>query len=291
MRLGIIVTTIGRVAHLTELLSSVRDQLEMGDQVVISAQGDYSEVVRLASKWVALAGAIVVVKSSGGASQGRNDAVAALTHPVDYLLFPNDSSRFPAGFLGRFRGLRSVSEAGAFTVVDEVGPKFVLPQRGAELTRENVWLVIEPGMFVRTSAFASVSGFNAGLGTGAHTPWQSGEGTDLLLRLMERSQHFRFDWLPDLQLFGISDSFGLSVHERRRKLRAYGRGYGYVIRLHGYPFERAISILIGGATFGLRKGRAYRWADGLSVFMGRLEGLLGVTLGKSTTRSRSAVTR
>ena len=164
---------------------------------------------------------------------------------------------------------------GALTVVDEHGPKFVLPPAGTPLDRWNVWSVIEMGLVIRRTVFDRLGGFDPDLGTGASTPWQAGEATDLLLRLWSASRSRRsFDWFPhDVAVGGIGDPSGLSRSERRRKLRAYGRGLGRVVVRHRYPSWWRFAFLFGGLAFGLRHRAANTIADGWWVFLGRAEGM------------------
>ena len=146
------------------------------------------------------------------------------------------------------------------------------------------------GLLIRRSVFEELGGFDPDLGTGAPTPWQAGEATDLLLRLVERRPELAtaFDWLPPgVSVGGISDASGLSSQERRRKLRAYGRGLGRVVVRHRYPLWWRLAFLFGGLAFGLRNRSTNTVADGWWVFVGRAEGMAGRTLGGPTT----AVTR
>lgn len=161
------------------------------------------------------------------------------------------------------------------TVIDEFGPKFVLPAASAKLDKKNVWSVIEPGLFVGHAAFLFLGGFDESIGTGAVTPWQSGEGTELLLRWMQQFPTEQFQWINHPVVYGISDPRGLSKIERRIKLRAYARGYGRLLVTGRFGILHCIWALIGAASFGLRKGYPYQMVDGAYVLIGRIEGILG----------------
>ena len=91
----------------------------------------------------------------------------------------------------------------------------------------------------------------------------------------------------DVAVGGIADPSGLSSAERRRKLRAYGRGMGRVVVRHPYPWWWRFAFLFGGLAFGLRHRATNGIVDGWWVFLGRAEGMLGHTAGGPTT----AVTR
>lgn len=290
MNLGLVVSTLGRAEPLERLLRSLSAQICPDDRLVLVAQDHLAEVERLAERFRGDAFVIEVTTSPRGASRGRNAGVAALP-PGDRLLhFPNDTTWYPDGSLDAIRAAASALEAGALTVIDEHGPKFSLPGDGAPLDRWNVWTVIEMGLLIRRSVFEELGGFDPDLGTGAPSPWQAGEATDLLLRLIERRPDLAraFSWLPpEVAVGGIADARGLSAAERRRKLRAYGRGLGRLVMRHSYPWGWRLAFVFGGIAFGLRHHTTNTVADGWWVFLGRAEGMLGRTIGGSST----AVTR
>ncbi|MDF2048838.1 hypothetical protein [Arthrobacter sp. Cr_A7] len=218
---------------------------------------------------------VTAVSGPRGASAGRNHAVNKAPSTVDFLLFPNDTSWFPPDFVKTFKAQAISGSAGALTVIDELGPKFLLPPPGTPIDKKNVWQVIEPGLFIGHETFLHLGGFDESIGTGAVTPWQSGEGTELLLRWMKLPSVGPFEWCDYPQVFGISDPKGLTKSERRVKLRAYARGYGRLLVVGEFGPVQCLKALLGGASFGLRKGHPYTVGDGLFVLLGRMEGLMG----------------
>ena len=290
MNLGLVVSTLGRAEPLERLLRSLSAQVRSDDRLVLVAQDRVGDVERLVERFRDEAFRIDVTTSARGASRGRNAGVAALPPGERLLHFPNDTTWFPEGSLDAIRSAASEVEAGALTVIDEHGPKFELPAAGTPLDRWNAWSVIEMGLLVRRSVFDELGGFDSDLGTGAPTPWQAGEATDLLLRLLDRRPDLAsgFRWMPpEVAVGGIADPSGLSAGERRRKLRAYGRGMGRVVVRHPYPWWWRFAFLFGGLAFGLRNRTTNAVGDGWWVFLGRAEGMLGRTIGGPTT----AVTR
>ena len=293
MNLGLVVTTLGRIEPLRALLASLEGQLEPDDRVVLAAQGRHAEVVELAEEFVARGVPVIVTESGRGAALGRNVGAAALPAGDFVVNFPNDTTVFPGGVVSRIRAGVGDTDfvAGGFTSWDERGPKTVLPPAGTPLDRWNVWTVIEMGILIRRSVFEDVGGFDESMGPGAATPWQVAEGTDLLMRAMERRHDMaeRFTWLPhDVYVEGISTAFGLTARERRRKLRAYGRGTGHAMAVHGYPLWWRVAFTLAGLLYGVRNPRPITLPDGWPMFVGRLEGALGHTFGQramvSTTR-------
>jgi hypothetical protein len=291
MNIGLVITTLGREQGLRRLLQSLVGQVAAADVIVIVAQRNLDAVRSLASEFAALGCEIIVTTSPMGASRGRNTGVAALPARGDYLLhFPNDTTWFPPNTITGIRAMPPEVGVGAVTVTDENGPKFQLPTVGTPLDRWNVWTVIEMGLLIRRSMFTQVGGFTESIGTGASTPWQSGEATDLLLRLLAQRATDSFIWLPaDIAIGGISDPQGLSNGDRRRKLRTYARGFGRLLSVWRYPLYWRAAALIGGLLFGMRNRHTFRAADGWWVFVGRFEGLTGRCFG--STSKMSAVDR
>ena len=282
VNLGLVVTTLGRIDSLRRLLDSLKGRLTADDCLVVVAQANRPEVNALAAEFRSNNFRIDVINSTRGASLGRNAGVAALPVGADYLLsFPNDTTWFPVGSIETLRGLPDDFTTGALTVVDENGAKFALPEPGTPIDRWNVWCVIEMGMLVRQSAFNAVGGFDPDIGTGAASPWQAGEATDLLLKLQRAGLTDDFAWQPPtLALGGIADARGLSRVERRHKLRAYGRGLGRLVTHWRYPIWWRIAFIGGGLAFGIRHPSTSELGDGWWVFLGRFEGALGRTLGR-----------
>ncbi len=282
---GVVVPTIGRVKQLRELLESVWRQAFEGVVVSVCAQRDHDAVEAVVEDFRRTSGMTVhlVTESTPGVAGGRNAAVAAISERVEYLLFPNDTSRLPVGLLRDLRARLRGAPAAAVTVTEGHGVKFVLPSEGAPLDKRSVWSVISPGLVVHRDTFNDLRGFDESLGTGAPSPWQSGEETDLLLRYLEAHGDGGFRWLSDLRVEGVPDSAGLTREQRRRKLRAYARGYGKVLSRHRYGLVWKARALVAGATFGLRRREQFEPLDGWWVLIGRLEGLLGVPVGRAWT--------
>ncbi|WP_146146144.1 glycosyltransferase family 2 protein [Geodermatophilus tzadiensis] len=227
-----------------------------------------------------------IVESAGGASRGRNDAINAIGPSVDVMGFPNDDSTYPRTCLEQvavaFRSDPGIAGL-ACSLVERGQPRFTLPDNGA-LDRLTVWRAIEPAMFLRRETLDDVGGFNEALGTGCSTPWQSGEGTDLLLRIIEQGGVVLSR--PDIAVIGEGERRDLDPSSLVAKHRGYARGTGYVYRTHPYPFWIRARIL---AAPWLRLGQidrspAFAVRLALARSLGRVEGLTGRTL---PTRERT----
>lgn len=226
---------------------------------------------------------LVVVPSSGGASRGRNDAVSALRGAGSVLAFPNDDSSYEPTLLGAVAACFSgpaAPDAVAVRLDEAGGARFVLPDPGVPLTRRTVWRAIEPAMFVTRAAFEAVGGFEETIGTGAGTAWGSGEGTDLLLRIMAAGRPVVSR--SDLAVQGHGERRTLDDAAFVRKHRSYARGTGYVYRVHDYPLRDRLRTLAGTlATAGRqddRLGLSLRLA--VARLLGRVEGLTGRSLAR-----------
>ena len=286
MTIGFVVTTLGRLEPLRALLTSLEDQLRDGDHVVLVAQGAQDDVAALAAEFAARGVPVTATTSARGASRGRNTGVAALPPGDAVVTFPNDNTTYPAGTVAALHAAVDGADflAGGFTSWDERGPKTTLPSAGTPLDKYNVWSVIEMGILIRRSLFDAVGGFDENIGPGSASPWQVAEGTDLLLRAMAREPRLvhEFRWLPaDVHVDGISTGFGLSTADRRRKLRAYGRGTGRAFAVHGYPLWWRLAFTAAGLLYGVRNPRPITLRDGWPMFLGRLEGTLGRTFGQA----------
>jgi GT2 family glycosyltransferase len=281
--LGLALSTVGRPT-LDELLASVRASTTHPVAVAIADHTPAGDL-RVTGQYPF---PVLVVPSRGGASEGRNDAVRALGRRCDVIGFPNDDNTFPAQTLERvldaFRSTVAPA-AVACSLLEGGRPRFRLPPDGTTLDRASVWRAIEPAMFLRRDVFERVGGFREDLGTGASSPWQSGDGTDLLLRVMQRGGVVLSR--PGLVVYGRGERKGLSADALVAKHRAYARGTGYVYRSHPYPSAVRARVLIAPLVKAARHDPSLRLSLRLALARttGRFEGLRGRPLARSRTPS------
>ena len=275
--LGLAVSTIGRPA-LADLLASAAGSSRPPAAVAIANQSGGE----LPIDTQAYPFPVSVVPSSGGVSRGRNDAAAALPDTVEILAFPNDDTTYPPATLEAVAGRFARADAPAALACDPANTHVLapLPPAGVALDRYTVWRAIEWAIFVDRAVFRAHGGLRDDLGTGAPAPWQSGEGTDLLLRLLDAGM--RVEAAPDIAVHGVGERRGLADEEFVAKHRRYARGTGYVYRVHRYPgWVRARSVVapwLRLRSFDVPLPLALRIARARSV--GRLEGLRGRTFGR-----------
>jgi hypothetical protein len=271
-RIGLALSTIGR-ATLAEFLRSVAQGSVLPTEVAVADHTPGGDL-RVEDD---LPFPVLIVPSKGGASEGRNDAVAALG-PCDVLGFPNDDNLYLPTTLQEATAAFSVPQpptAAAGTLLEFGLPKYRLPPDGRLLDRRTVWRAIEPATFLQREAFTSVGGFREDMGTGAQSPWQSGDGTDTLLRIMARGGTVQSR--PGMVVLGRGERKGLAADALVAKHRAYARGTGFVFRSHQYPMHARLRLLAGPLLKATSHDPDLRLSLRLSVARtaGRIEGLTG----------------
>jgi len=212
-----------------------------------------------------------------GASRARN---LGLTYARgEFVAFPDDDCRYPPGLLGSVaRAFKDHREASGITgrLVDDEGRDSILsfdPEPGP-VTKGNVWnRGIEATLFFRRDALSELR-FDETLGRGAGTPWGSGEGTDLLLRLLERGDCIRYE--PSLTVLHPQP---VPPYGKKADWRAYdyGRGMGRVLKLHSYGALSKARHCAEPVGRAVRAGARLRPAEAryhLNAARGRLEGTL-----------------
>lgn len=278
MKLAFVTPTLGRrIVELRGLLDSISKEIGPEDECIIVAQENLRVVQDLVDEFSAQGMKVRCIHSPRGISIGKNCGVKAVNSSNPLLVFPNDSNWFSPGVIDYLHKLPESFQAGAMTLVDKNGPRFALPVEGTQLDKWNVWKVLEATLLMRKMPYEDALGFDEGMGTGCSTPWQAGEGTDLLLRSCVGAQ-FEFHWLPNyVTLRGLPETVSLTSHDRKNKLRAYGRGLGRVLSKHHYPVLWRISFVFAGLLAGVRS-KSYSALDGVWAFIGRAEGVLGKTI-------------
>lgn len=276
MRIGVAITTVGRWAELRNLLGDLAAQTRRPAAVAI-AHHDHAGSADLEALIGSFADTLDIkaVMSARGISNGRNAAAAALGDEVEWLWFPNDTNRVDADFLERIaRHCVAPTTVCAVQMIDREGPRHPLPPPGTEFTKRTVWGAMEPATILRRDQFVAAGGFNPTLGSGADSPWQSGEGPDLLLR-MSALDGFSVEWVPDIYVHAQTEFAHLPPAERRRKQRNYGRGHGYVLRTWHYPLWYKAAHLIAAALMPVRNPEKFGLRETFALLVGRTEGVLG----------------
>lgn len=83
-------------------------------------------------------------------------------------------------------------------------------------------------MFV--SQAIALRGFDESISTGSPSPWQAGEGTELLMWAMSAGK--KVVAAPDVLVEGQGECRTLDSKQLKVKRQSYARGTGHVLRLH-----------------------------------------------------------
>ncbi|MBX7450651.1 glycosyltransferase [Mycolicibacterium sp. 3033] len=275
-RIGVAVTTVGRWDALRELLADLARQTQPPAAVAI-AHHDPAGTPALDAVVAEFSDRLTIrtTVSARGISNGRNAAAALLPDDVEWLWFPNDTSRVAPDFVERLhRHCVPTATVCAGRLLDSEGPRNPLPAPGTALTKRSAWFAIEPATVFRRDAFLAAGEFDPRRGSGADTPWQSAEGPDLLLRMAELDG-FSITWAEDVIVQAQTEFAHLPPEERRRKLRNYGRGAGNLLRTWHYPFWYKTAHLVAAALMPVRNPKKFGPRDGVALLVGRAEGLAG----------------
>ena len=276
MKIGLVVSTIGRPDALGRLFESITRSSLAPVRIVVSDQDRSGQTLGVCLRWASRL-PVLRVPSTGGAAAGRNVGLASLGE-CDVVGFPDDDVWYAKDTLERaciaFDRWSADVVTGRLAEASGEDGRWRWPRSVELLTHENAWrLGIEATMFFRRSQLQGMT-LRPDLGVGAPTPWQSGEGTELLLRGLSRG------WV------GIYDG-SVRVYEdcpvyEPSRYRAYGRGTGRVIAMRDR--RRALRALAGPLA---RASRAALLRDrvgaerGIQAAVGVAEGLLGRTIGRS----------
>lgn len=166
-----------------------------------------------------------------GLSEARNRLLPLARG--DYFALADDDCHYaPDAFAQVRRYMRETSFAGALVGAGSAMPGPVAPgwkppqpmSRFAVFYRAPSWC-----LFVRKEGADAIGGFDENLGIGSPTPWQSGEETDYLLRLLEAGYPvFR---APGVRIFHDDEA----AAGNPGKTRAYGMGRMRLLAKHDFP--------------------------------------------------------
>lgn len=277
MHFSLVVATVGRTDAFGRFLVSLRDQTYGDFDLIVVDQNSDDRLTPILATYESAFRILHLRSESRGASRARNLGLQrisgeAVAFPDDDCLYPPDTLAAAARLLAdhpEWDGLtgRSVDEGGR-TSMGRFG------ERPGGLDKISAWARgIEYTIFLR-AACVEETRFDEELGVGAGTPWGAGEGTDLLLQLLERGACLHYD--PDVV---VVHPWRTPPYDERAMRRAYsyGCGMGRTLKKHRMPPWFKAKWLIrplGGAVLSLLSLRLpeakYRW----KTFKGRLRGLL-----------------
>lgn len=241
LQFSVIVATLERTSELKRLLSSLREQVEPV-QVIIVDQNSDDRLVPIISGFKDEI-QFDHVRLSPGLARARNAGLRLAVGEI--VSFPDDDAWYPPGLLSQIgKRLRLLPEFDGICArcTDENGIDAGLRwlKQPAVIDRLNIWRTsTESTMFLRRNAISDLR-FNEELGLGANTPWGAGEGTDFLLRALSRGHRIKYD--PDIVVHHPSH---FSNPPSEKKVLDYARGIGRVMRLNGYNPALAMFLCLG----------------------------------------------
>ena len=286
IKVSLIVATRGRTRQLEVLLKNLTKQELQKFEVIIVDQNEDDRLVAILdpSRWPYLV-RHVRTPLQRGLSRARNEGLRYAKG--DIIVFPDDDCWYPAWFLAKGLALLDQHQCDCVTgrAADETGRSINgrFETDATWVDRHSVWTTqIEWAVFFRRNALVAIGGYDEALGVGSQTPWWANEGQDVTLRLLEAG----FTTYYDPELYGFHDELNSSMPDADmiRKGRSYARGFGYVLRRHGYGLVSIGYWILRPATGALLSVMKRDWTRSRyygNVVLGRLEGWLKIILPTS----------
>lgn len=273
---GVVIPTQGRRKNLPNILESLAGLRVPPYAVAVNDQSESDEIARVCEE---RQGLFPILRRTTrtfprGVSSARNGAIAAILGDVDWICTLDDDSVIVDSPIGRIEEFGNASAiAGRYRssrIASYAPMRFTIDLRTA-------WThTVESAMFFRSDALRAVGLFDETLGTGNATPWQSGEGTDLIFRCMTYGPVlYDPDFVVTAAAYRNTD-FPISKHRR------YARGTGRVMR-KWCPKSQQFQGLLGPVGRAARCAARGEWHNAnlrFNIMLGRLEGLLGRTWGQ-----------
>jgi glycosyltransferase involved in cell wall biosynthesis len=254
---SLVVSTLGRTREIERLLASLRAQTFKDFEVIVVNQNSDGRLDCVLSQHRSSLN-LLEAKSARGLSLGRNTGIALVSGNI--VAFPDDDCWYPPDLLNRvvatFHADQRLDLLSGRTADRENIPSLgVFHPTRRRIERGNVWRAGNSNtIFAKTSDERPLH-FDETLGVGAKSKFQSGEETDLLLRLLSQGARMLFD--PDFvihhdQVDVRDPDAGL------RRAHAYAPGQGRVLRLSRYNH---VQVLWFTARPLVRAGLAFLTGD------------------------------
>ena len=276
MKFSLVVPTVGRPADLQRFIDHLQlqtgDGLELRDlELLVVDQSGRNETAELLARQQAEFSIRHLPMSGRGASRARNYGWSFARGEL--ITFPDDDCHYPCGFLPavlqRFTDLQV--DAISVSIEHMSRPDIA----GGPITRSNVLdRCLEAGLFARRKNLGELR-YDELMGVGCDSPWNSDEGPDLLLRMLD--QRLRVEYCPELCIHHPNPLQTLDDRLQERNFK-YSRGRGYLLRKHGFPLSYVAKTMLrtlGGSLLMALTARPfwarYYWRS----FVGKWQGLSG----------------
>ncbi|SOC84896.1 Glycosyl transferase family 2 [Ensifer adhaerens] len=247
--ISLIASTLGRDVEMRLLLETLSAQADDRFELIVVDQNQDDRLVPILADYEARFPIRHIRSSEKGLDRGRN--LGARHARGDWLLFPDDDSWYPADFLKTLRRLIETEPADIYSgrSLNKDGKEIMVSFLGedAQISRANIWhVLIEWVIVFRADTFRKAGGFDEDLGAGSGTPWNSGEGQDLVLRCLSQGAKGYFR----RALYGYHPEEQPSANPEAHiaKMHGYSRGKGFVMRRHGYSLAEFLPELLRPAA-------------------------------------------
>lgn len=231
-RFSLVLATLGRVDTLEAAFQSFADQRFRDFEVIIVDQNPEGTLEPLLARWRHRFRCLHL-RAAPGVSRARNMGIAASSGEI--VAFPDDDCWYPEELLENIdRWFHENSSHSLLSACarDENGCEASSrwPRHSCPLDRLSALRTCSAiCLFIRRNAVISVGGFDTTMGPGGGTPIVAAEDLDLAIRVLAQNPRGWFEkeiWVghPARDAFNTpaSRAFG------------YGRGFGYLLRKHGY---------------------------------------------------------
>lgn len=283
-RFSLIVATLGRQAQLARLLDSLARQSRRDFEVIVVDQNRALDLAPLLAvgRWPF---PILHLRATTvrGVSAARN---VGWQHARGRIVaFPDDDCWYPPDWLTQVDALMRRTGANLVTGRPAAEDGRTINGRFAPdarpIDRKAAFICqIEWNMALHTALIRQLGGYDEAISLGGDTPWQGGEGFDLLLRAIAAGAVCHYD--PALVAHHDEHPVARPGAAMIAKGRHYGRGLGFVLRKHRFGWRsiawwsmRSLANLACAALM-LRADRARYFGAQL---LGRVEGWIGRPLG------------
>lgn len=268
----VVIPTLGTREAIADVLYGLTRQTLAPAEIVVALQGDPA-VVRKAARWFPDL-PVTIIDSPTGAARARNRGIRAATSDWNIVTFPDDDVWHATTALeNAATALRPGGVVVGSVRSVEGRSRWRIATRPKPLTRRTVWThAMEAGMFITREAWNRVGEFDETLGVGADTSWQSGEGTDWLLRALRAGVPAAHH--PEIVLFENTAEPADPVAAIQRATR-YARGTGRVCQAH-YHWPAQAGLLARGTArllLAVLSGSRQNISMAAGVLRGRWEGL------------------
>ncbi len=236
--IDLVVPTFRRSTQLERMLETACEQKYPALRVIVVDQNEDATAEAVIQAFRERLDVVHVRTLPPGASRARNIGIAHVT--AELVGFPDDDCWYPDGLL-RLVGRRFANDGELSGLSMMIVDRQLRPSNGRWatkpdfLTATNVWCRgCAAGMFIRRTALERTGGFDETMGVGSGI-WESGEETDLLIRLA--SDDYRIAYDPTLYVHHPDPERDLQTTYPLGRWRSYAVGMGHVMRKHRYPLH------------------------------------------------------